>query len=73
MMLGEDLKGGIWKEQNNRNNEESFPNCLSESSKWLCNSMKVLPDYFHAEAQESPKGRQERGRAWMSAIEREHV
>lgn len=27
----------------------------------LCNSMKVLPDYFQAEAQESPKGGQERG------------
>lgn len=26
-----------------------------------CNSMKVLPDYFQAEAQESPKGGQERG------------
>lgn len=35
--------------------------------------MKVLPDYFQAEAQESLKGGQERGRAWMSAIEHEHV
>lgn len=61
MLLGEDLEGDLWKEKNSSDNEESSPDCLSESSKWVCNSMKVLLDYFQAEAQESLQSGQERG------------
>lgn len=54
MVLDEDLKGDLGKEKNSSDNEKSLPNCLSESSKWLCNSMKVLLGYFEAEVQEKP-------------------